>query len=132
MAILNACAARNMPRLRSQMACACPLRPASMPFACPPCLLLEPQAAGLWALGWALGSPCSPAMLQLCWERPAPYSPSQTLSASLPTFLPTSAAHLLQFEKVLESYRRTSKQWSATLNRFAEVRMRGRKRAMVG
>ena len=37
-----------------------------------------------------------------------------------------------QFEKVLEAYRRASRQWSATLNRFAEVRMRGRKRAMVG
>ncbi|PRW58873.1 EKC KEOPS complex subunit bud32-like isoform X1 [Chlorella sorokiniana] len=36
------------------------------------------------------------------------------------------------FEKVLEAYRRASRQWSATLNRFAEVRMRGRKRAMVG
>lgn len=36
------------------------------------------------------------------------------------------------FEKVLEAYRRASKQWSATLNRFADVRMRGRKRAMVG
>ncbi|PSC76037.1 TP53-regulating kinase isoform B [Micractinium conductrix] len=36
------------------------------------------------------------------------------------------------FEAVLEAYRRASKQWSATLNRFAEVRMRGRKRAMVG
>ncbi|KAL4425794.1 hypothetical protein ABPG75_009810 [Micractinium tetrahymenae] len=36
------------------------------------------------------------------------------------------------FEKVLEAYRRASKQWSATLNRFAEVRMRGRKRTMVG
>ena len=44
--------------------------------------------------------------------------------------LPTAA--LLQFEKVLEAYRRASRQWSATLNRFAEVRMRGRKRAMVG
>ncbi|KAL4445801.1 hypothetical protein ABPG77_009000 [Micractinium sp. CCAP 211/92] len=36
------------------------------------------------------------------------------------------------FDKVLEAYRRASKQWSATLNRFAEVRMRGRKRQMVG
>lgn len=37
-----------------------------------------------------------------------------------------------QFEKVLDAYRRASKQWSATLNRFAEVRLRGRKRQMVG
>ncbi|KAI3438592.1 hypothetical protein D9Q98_001016 [Chlorella vulgaris] len=36
------------------------------------------------------------------------------------------------FERTLEAYRRASKQWSATLNRFAEVRMRGRKRAMIG
>ncbi|KAL6782869.1 CGL126 [Auxenochlorella protothecoides x Auxenochlorella symbiontica] len=36
------------------------------------------------------------------------------------------------FDVVLQSYRRSSKFWSATLNRFAEVRARGRKRAMVG
>ena len=34
--------------------------------------------------------------------------------------------------QVLEAYRKSSKYWSATLNRFAEVRTRGRKRSMVG
>lgn len=47
-----------------------------------------------------------------------------------------SSAHAGQgpqmFNKVLEAYRRSSKYWSSTLNRFAEVRMRGRKRTMVG
>ncbi|EFN57443.1 hypothetical protein CHLNCDRAFT_48645 [Chlorella variabilis] len=43
-----------------------------------------------------------------------------------------AAGTCLQFDKILESYRRASKYWSGTLNRFAEVRMRGRKRAMVG
>ncbi|GAB4817061.1 hypothetical protein N2152v2_004107 [Parachlorella kessleri] len=46
-----------------------------------------------------------------------------------------SSAHAGQgpqlFEKVLEAYCRSSKQWSSTLNRFAEVRMRGRKRTMA-
>eukprot|EP00877_Chromochloris_zofingiensis_P014462 jgi/Chrzof1/926/Cz01g34020.t1 len=36
------------------------------------------------------------------------------------------------FDKVLASYQKHSKQWSATWNRFAEVRARGRKRTMVG
>lgn len=36
------------------------------------------------------------------------------------------------FDLVFESYKRHSKQWSATLNRLGMVRMRGRKRVMVG
>jgi TP53 regulating kinase-like protein len=36
------------------------------------------------------------------------------------------------FDKVLEAYSRKSKNWSSTFNRYAEVRMRGRKRSMVG
>jgi TP53 regulating kinase-like protein len=36
------------------------------------------------------------------------------------------------FDQVLEAYRQASKYWSSTFNRFAEVRLRGRKRAMVG
>eukprot|EP01024_Parvocaulis_polyphysoides_P042235 TRINITY_DN3866_c0_g2_i3.p2 TRINITY_DN3866_c0_g2~~TRINITY_DN3866_c0_g2_i3.p2 ORF type:complete len:213 (-),score=40.26 TRINITY_DN3866_c0_g2_i3:501-1139(-) len=36
------------------------------------------------------------------------------------------------FEKVKEAYKANSKLWCPTLNKFAEVRMRGRKRAMVG
>ncbi|CAD7696580.1 unnamed protein product [Ostreobium quekettii] len=36
------------------------------------------------------------------------------------------------FERVLEAYKGASKYWSSVLNRFAEVRMRGRKRTMVG
>ena len=36
------------------------------------------------------------------------------------------------FKKVLEEYRQCSSQYSATFNRFAEVRLRGRKRTMVG
>lgn len=47
-----------------------------------------------------------------------------------------SSAHAGQagalFDKVLAAYKAASKQWSATLNRFADVRMRGRKRSMVG
>uniref|UniRef100_A0A0D6QWA4 non-specific serine/threonine protein kinase n=1 Tax=Araucaria cunninghamii TaxID=56994 RepID=A0A0D6QWA4_ARACU len=35
-------------------------------------------------------------------------------------------------ERVLASYKKSSKQWSATLNKLAEVRLRGRKRTMVG
>lgn len=35
-------------------------------------------------------------------------------------------------ERVLASYRKSSKQWSATLNKLAQVRLRGRKRTMVG
>jgi hypothetical protein len=60
----------------------------------------------------------------------------------------------MQFDQVLEAYRQASKYWSSTFNRFAEgevgpqvfpafgrvcslvlaaaVRLRGRKRAMVG
>ncbi|GAQ79649.1 Protein kinase superfamily protein [Klebsormidium nitens] len=36
------------------------------------------------------------------------------------------------FSLVLASYKKSSKFWSSVLNRFAEVRARGRKRAMVG
>mmetsp|Transcript_15384 Transcript_15384/g.46444 ORF Transcript_15384/g.46444 Transcript_15384/m.46444 type:complete len:237 (-) Transcript_15384:231-941(-) len=36
------------------------------------------------------------------------------------------------WEVVLASYKASSKWWNPTLNKFAEVRMRGRKRAMVG
>mmetsp|Transcript_9820 Transcript_9820/g.18470 ORF Transcript_9820/g.18470 Transcript_9820/m.18470 type:complete len:240 (+) Transcript_9820:292-1011(+) len=36
------------------------------------------------------------------------------------------------FETVLEAYRKTSKNWSSVFNRFSAVRMRGRKRTMVG
>jgi len=36
------------------------------------------------------------------------------------------------FAAVLEGYRGASAQWSATWNRFADVRQRGRKRTMVG
>lgn len=36
------------------------------------------------------------------------------------------------FAACLEAYRKSSKNWSSTLNRFADVRMRGRKRSMVG
>ena len=36
------------------------------------------------------------------------------------------------FEAVLEGYRAASRGWCATLNKFAAVRMRGRKRLMVG
>ncbi|KAK9829315.1 hypothetical protein WJX72_005157 [[Myrmecia] bisecta] len=46
-----------------------------------------------------------------------------------------TSAHSTQgnlMDMVLESYRHHSSQWSATFNKFAEVRMRGRKRAMLG
>ena len=36
------------------------------------------------------------------------------------------------FEEFLQAYRRNSRNWCSTLNRFADVRMRGRKRSMVG
>lgn len=36
------------------------------------------------------------------------------------------------FKVILETYRSSSSQYSATFNRFAEVRQRGRKRTMVG
>ncbi|KAJ7569629.1 hypothetical protein O6H91_01G086700 [Diphasiastrum complanatum] len=35
-------------------------------------------------------------------------------------------------EQVLASYRQSSKYWSSTLNKLAQVQMRGRKRVMVG
>jgi TP53 regulating kinase-like protein len=35
-------------------------------------------------------------------------------------------------ERILAAYRRASKQWSATMNKLAQVRQRGRKRTMVG
>ena len=36
------------------------------------------------------------------------------------------------FKLILESYRSSSARFSSTFNKFAEVRMRGRKRTMVG
>lgn len=36
------------------------------------------------------------------------------------------------FDRILASYRKSSKQWSSTLNKLAQVRQRGRKRTMVG
>ncbi|XP_075507530.1 uncharacterized protein LOC142544356 [Primulina tabacum] len=35
-------------------------------------------------------------------------------------------------DKILNAYRKSSKQWSSTLNKLAQVRQRGRKRTMVG
>ncbi|XP_078437418.1 protein kinase superfamily protein [Wolffia australiana] len=35
-------------------------------------------------------------------------------------------------DQILAAYRRSSKQWSATFNKLAQVRQRGRKRAMIG
>lgn len=35
-------------------------------------------------------------------------------------------------DRILSAYRKSSKQWSATLNKLAQVRQRGRKRTMVG
>ncbi|GAB2237493.1 hypothetical protein Droror1_Dr00015395 [Drosera rotundifolia] len=35
-------------------------------------------------------------------------------------------------DRVLSAYRKSSKQWSSTLNKLAQVRQRGRKRTMVG
>ncbi|XP_042513876.1 EKC/KEOPS complex subunit bud32 [Macadamia integrifolia] len=35
-------------------------------------------------------------------------------------------------DQILAAYRKTSKQWSSTLNKLAQVRQRGRKRTMVG
>ena len=46
-----------------------------------------------------------------------------------------NAAHPSQtelFDEIIATYKKTSKMWCATLNRFAEVRARGRKRSMVG
>lgn len=36
------------------------------------------------------------------------------------------------FEHVMAAYKTSSKQWSASFNKFAEVRLRGRKRSMLG
>jgi TP53 regulating kinase-like protein len=36
------------------------------------------------------------------------------------------------FEAFMDAYKKKSRFWSSTFNRFAEVRMRGRKRAMIG
>mmetsp|Transcript_18680 Transcript_18680/g.46418 ORF Transcript_18680/g.46418 Transcript_18680/m.46418 type:complete len:249 (-) Transcript_18680:101-847(-) len=36
------------------------------------------------------------------------------------------------FEHIMAAYKASSKQWSAAFNKFAEVRMRGRKRSMIG
>lgn len=52
------------------------------------------------------------------------------LERALASAHPRAARRL--FEAVLEGYRGASRQWSATWNRFAEVRLRGRKRTMVG
>ena len=54
----------------------------------------------------------------------APYSPERAITV-------THAATKL-FEHVMSAYKATSKQWSASFNKFAEVRMRGRKRSMIG
>ncbi|CAN1233136.1 EKC/KEOPS complex subunit bud32 [Linum perenne] len=35
-------------------------------------------------------------------------------------------------DRILAAYRKSSKQWSATFNKLAQVRQRGRKRTMVG
>lgn len=35
-------------------------------------------------------------------------------------------------DRILAAYRKSSKQWSSTLNKLAQVRQRGRKRTMVG
>ncbi|KAK4729305.1 hypothetical protein R3W88_022293 [Solanum pinnatisectum] len=35
-------------------------------------------------------------------------------------------------DRILAAYRKSSKQWSSTLNRLAQVRQRGRKRTMLG
>ncbi|KAL3150614.1 hypothetical protein ABBQ32_000420 [Trebouxia sp. C0010 RCD-2024] len=46
-----------------------------------------------------------------------------------------TSAHSKQtemFDTLMTSYKKHSRQWSAVFNKFAEVRMRGRKRAMVG
>lgn len=36
------------------------------------------------------------------------------------------------FEAIMAAYKQHSKQWSATWNKLADVRLRGRKRVMVG
>ncbi|XP_068664502.1 uncharacterized protein [Aristolochia californica] len=35
-------------------------------------------------------------------------------------------------DRILAAYKKTSKQWSSTMNKLSEVRQRGRKRTMVG
>ncbi|XP_020580316.1 EKC/KEOPS complex subunit bud32 [Phalaenopsis equestris] len=35
-------------------------------------------------------------------------------------------------DKILAAYKKSSKQWSSTLNKLAQVRLRGRKRTMIG
>ncbi|KAJ6841844.1 EKC/KEOPS complex subunit bud32 [Iris pallida] len=35
-------------------------------------------------------------------------------------------------DRILSAYRKSSKQWSSTLNKLAQVRQRGRKRTMIG
>ncbi|KAL6505148.1 hypothetical protein OROGR_024965 [Orobanche gracilis] len=35
-------------------------------------------------------------------------------------------------DRILKAYRRSSRQWSSTLNKLAQVRQRGRKRTMIG
>ncbi|KAL9305401.1 putative serine/threonine-protein kinase Bud32 [Arabidopsis thaliana] len=35
-------------------------------------------------------------------------------------------------DRILTAYRNSSKQWSATFNKLAQVRQRGRKRTMIG
>jgi len=47
-------------------------------------------------------------------------------------FTSAHARHGELFEHVLESYKRSTTRWSSTFNKFAEVRMRGRKRTMIG
>lgn len=48
-------------------------------------------------------------------------------------FTSAHAAHGVElFEACLEAYKSASRMWSSTLNKFAEVRLRGRKRSMVG
>uniref|UniRef100_A0A7N2KLQ4 non-specific serine/threonine protein kinase n=1 Tax=Quercus lobata TaxID=97700 RepID=A0A7N2KLQ4_QUELO len=39
---------------------------------------------------------------------------------------------VLIMDRILAAYRKSSKQWSSTLNKLAQVRQRGRKRTMVG
>jgi TP53 regulating kinase-like protein len=41
-------------------------------------------------------------------------------------------AALKLFEAVMTEYKKASGKWSASFNKFAEVRMRGRKRSMIG
>lgn len=46
-----------------------------------------------------------------------------------------SSAHSARgtlFQAILDEYRRVSRHWTPTLQKFAEVRLRGRKRSMVG